>query len=298
MAGRDPAGVEHGVERRARVARPARPAGWRGWRRGAPGRHGRRRTSGSRSRCAAAPSTRKRPVPPPGSAALTTSRSARAPCSTGSLVPLRVQGLAVRRRGDRGGSSWASARMLSPAARAPSSSARCSGVPTAATAPPASTTEARNGSGASTRPSSAATRPTSTGPAPMPPSSSAKGRPEDPHLGQLAPQGLVEAGVRGARPAALLEVAVRLGDQAAHRVTQRDLLVVEAEVHVARLLLQTQDGAGDDLALDLVRPAVDRGLAQVEVGRRGAPGPAGEVRVLAAPGAERGAGRRGRGRAR
>ena len=55
--------------------------------------------------------------------------------------------------------------------------------------------------------------------------------PEDAHLGQLPPHGLAEAGVRGHRPAAVLEVGVRPADQAAHGLAQGLLLVVISEVH-------------------------------------------------------------------
>jgi hypothetical protein len=58
-----------------------------------------------------------------------------------------------------------------------------------------------------------------------------EGQAEHAHLGQPRPQLLVEAGVLGDRPAPLLEVGVALGQQAAHRLTQCLLLVVEGEVH-------------------------------------------------------------------
>ena len=125
---------------------------------------------------------------PPSTTAVTTSRSARAPWSTGSLTPVSRQvppsWVAVTPAADAdqraAGSACATAATHEPSAIAPSTSARWPEVPGAATSPPASTTTSTKGSGASTRPISSATRPTSTGPAPMPPSSSAKGRPSTP----------------------------------------------------------------------------------------------------------------------
>ncbi len=59
-------------------------------------------------------------------------------------------------------------------------------------------------------------------------------QPEDAHLGQPAPELLVEAGLGGRDRAAPLEVGVGLAHQAAHRVAERLLLVVVLEVHVVR----------------------------------------------------------------
>ena len=125
----------------------------------------------------------------------------------------------------------------------------------------------------------------------------AERQPEDAHLGQPAPQGAVEPRVVGHRAAPRLVVGVRRREQAADRLAQGLLLVVVGEVHVV-VPSESQDRAADDLALDLVGPAVDRGLAQVEVGRRGPPGPALLRRVVT--GARRRArpARRGRARAR
>ena len=97
---------------------------------------------------AASPSTTKRPVPPSGSRALTTRVSARAPCTTGSLVPLRLHeppsSVAVTAEAvgaqREPGSSWAKASSRSPEASEPRSSLRCSALPQACTRPPASTT--------------------------------------------------------------------------------------------------------------------------------------------------------------
>jgi hypothetical protein len=125
---------------------------------------------------------------PPSTVALTTSRSARAPLGTGSLTPVSVQpsplwvaetpsAVGVHRVA---GSACANAAIVVPSEMPPRISPFCSAVPTAATRPPARTTVSMNGSGASTRPISSATIATSTGPAPMPPSSSAKGRPNRP----------------------------------------------------------------------------------------------------------------------
>ena len=66
----------------------------------------------------------------------------------------------------------------------------------------------------------------------MPPSSSVNGRSEDAHLGELAPQLLVEAGVLGDDLAAVLGVVPL--QQAAYGVAQRGLLTIEREVHVSR----------------------------------------------------------------
>jgi len=52
------------------------------------------------------------------------------------------------------------------------------------------------------------------------------------------------------------------------------------------VLSQSQDGAGDDGALDLVGAAVDGGLAQVQVGRGADAGPGGGVGVLPSAGGE------------
>ena len=198
---------------------------------------GSRRGSGPRRRR----STRNSPVPPSGSAALTTSTSARAPCGTGSLTPVSVQpspaawrsraaAVAVQRGPARRARTPST---LSPADSAPSSSARCSSVPAAATRPPASTTEVRNGSGASTRPSSSATIADLDRAGAHPAVLLGERQPEDAHLGEPGPQLLVEAGVLGDGPAAVLEVGVRLADQAADGLAQRLLLLVVGEVHVS-----------------------------------------------------------------
>ena len=237
LVARDDAGDRRGPARSRTAASPPAPSGvGRGVGERRPGRRGRRRGSGSRRGSARRRrrSTTNRPVPPSGERRAdhehvgagavrhrlldAGERPARRP------TPVAVTDDAVACQREPGSAcANASTRLARrPARRA--ASAFCSSEPAAATRPPASTTEVRNGSGASTRPSSCATMPTSTGPAPMPPSSSANGRPSTPISASRGPQLLVEARVLGDGAAAVLEVGVRLADQAAHGLAQGLLL--------------------------------------------------------------------------
>ena len=139
LAPRSTSGLAQRRGRRRRRGRPARPA--------------RRRTS--RSRCASRRRrrrvTRNRPVPPSGRAAVTTSRSARAPWRTGSLMPESVHVSPSRSRWYAGAplpSGRPAARRRDASTRSPLASRAeqlglCSAEPAAETRPPASTTPVR-----------------------------------------------------------------------------------------------------------------------------------------------------------
>ena len=112
--------------------------------------------------------------------------------------------------------------------------------------------------------------PTSTGPAPDAAVLLGERQPEQAHLGQLGPQLLVEAGVvlgrrlgggsrSRRRPCRPGRGRPRAGPPARRRSVKS----------MRRSLSESQDRAGDDLALHLVGAAVDRGLAEVEVERAG-----------------------------
>src|SRR6185312_12570567 len=81
----------------------------------------------------------------------------------------------------------------------------------------------------------------------------------DAEVGDLLP-GVAREAAGLDDPTAALEVVAAL-DPPAHAVAQHLLVVGEIEVHGSA----PEHGLGDDVALDLVRSAVDRRLAHVEV---------------------------------
>ncbi len=113
----------------------------------------------------------------------------------------------------------------------------------------------------------------STVPPPMPPSSSEKRHREQALLGIRAPHLGREALGVTAVALARLEVAA-VGEQPLDAVLEEALLLAQIEVHGRSLArLRAENRLRNDVLLDLVRPAVDRDLAPVEVGRRDRGGP-------------------------
>ena len=200
-------------------------------------------------------STRNRPAPPSGSAAVTTRTSAESPASTGFLRPVDAStSHPAARRGSPAsvGSHAGPARGgRGPAASRPpatsSSSARCSSLPSSAITPPGISAAAATGSGASRRPISVMHDHRSRSGRPP----RARNRsPEDADLGQLAPtrRGSSRASDVDDLVAVLGVVAAR--QHVARGVAQQLLLFGQVEVHGRSS--QSQDRRGDDGALNLV----------------------------------------------
>src|SRR6185312_7648285 len=87
--------------------------------------------------------------------------------------------------------------------------------------------------------------------------------------GELAPHGAAPALGRGDDGPPRLEGVV-LRHEAADRIGDQLLLFAVVELH--GMVLEAEAHLGDDVALDLVRSRVDRGLAEVAVARRDARG--------------------------
>src|SRR3954447_8452839 len=249
-----------------------------------------------RVRPSALPRTTNSRVPPePPSfevAALTTSTSARAPPSTGSLTPVSVQAppswlartpLAVVDHRVPA-SACANAGISEPSASPPISSSRCAAVPSARTSPPARTTASTRGSGASTRPISSATIATSTGPAPMPPDSSGKGSPSRPISARRAQ---VFSSNPGSAPVTRRRCSLSPYARASIPLTASRRAFCSSSKVKSTVRSQPQDRAGDDGALNLVRAAVDGDLAVVQVLGRGGPRPLGHVGAAVGVGGQR-----------
>src|SRR5262245_9508217 len=139
----------------------------------------------------------------------------------------------------------------------------CAVVPASSTSPPASTTVERYGSTTIPRPSSCATTIRSTPPPPNPPFVSAKGTPSNPISANLLqtlslqPFGEARIPFRCSNEYSLATNRAIASRRSCCSSVREKSIVLEPE-HVLR----------DDVPLDLVRAAVDRGLAPAEVARR------------------------------